>query len=130
MTSWCRPCTVRSAAHGTKMERTKVASLDYGLVCHLSCRALALLIDPTAGSDLHGIRAIEHPRWEDYTYEYLDPARNRFYWLGDGQTYGEKAKTGDRRGISSLHTPQSAHLLTQLRGTWMTMRSTAHQVRV
>ncbi|OCH84940.1 FAD/NAD-binding domain-containing protein [Obba rivulosa] len=48
------------------------------------------------GSSLHAVRALERPRWEDYTFEPLDPVRNRFYWLGDGQTYAEKTMTGDR----------------------------------
>ncbi|OCH86448.1 FAD/NAD-binding domain-containing protein [Obba rivulosa] len=48
------------------------------------------------GSALHAMRTLEHPRWEDYTYEPLDPVRNRFYWLGDGQTYAEKTMSGDR----------------------------------
>ncbi|EPQ60007.1 flavin-binding monooxygenase [Gloeophyllum trabeum ATCC 11539] len=47
------------------------------------------------GSCLHYLRAITHPRWEDYEYQPLDPVRNRFYWLGDGQTYNEKTLTGD-----------------------------------
>lgn len=48
------------------------------------------------GSCLHAARAFEHPRWEDYNYEYLDGVRNRFHWLGDGSTYNEKYMTGDR----------------------------------
>ncbi|KZT07862.1 FAD/NAD-binding domain-containing protein [Laetiporus sulphureus 93-53] len=48
------------------------------------------------GSSLHSVRALEHPRWEDYKYEYTDGVRNRMYWLGDGQTYNEKTMTGDR----------------------------------
>ncbi|KZT22659.1 FAD/NAD-binding domain-containing protein [Neolentinus lepideus HHB14362 ss-1] len=48
------------------------------------------------GSPLHCLRSIAHPRWEDYDYEPLDPVKNRFYWLGDGQTFNEKTLTGDR----------------------------------
>jgi len=48
------------------------------------------------GSCLHAARALEHPRWEDYNYEYLDSVRSRFYWLGDGSTYNEKYMMGDR----------------------------------
>ncbi|OBZ65862.1 putative sterigmatocystin biosynthesis monooxygenase stcW [Grifola frondosa] len=48
------------------------------------------------GSCLHGTRALANPRWEDYNYELLDGAKNRMYWLGDGQTYNEKTMTGDR----------------------------------
>ncbi|KAL1708071.1 hypothetical protein EV121DRAFT_287900 [Schizophyllum commune] len=38
------------------------------------------------GSGLHIIRALEHPRWEDYSYESLDGTRNRFHWFGHGGT--------------------------------------------
>ena len=47
------------------------------------------------GSNLHQIRALEHPRWEDYIYEQADDVANPLYWLGDGQTYNEKTLTGD-----------------------------------
>ncbi|KAJ8480894.1 hypothetical protein ONZ51_g6367 [Trametes cubensis] len=48
------------------------------------------------GSTLHGLRALMHPRWEDFNYERADPVKNGMYWLGDGQTYNEKTLTGDR----------------------------------
>ncbi|KAL7277474.1 hypothetical protein ACG7TL_008395 [Trametes sanguinea] len=48
------------------------------------------------GSSLHAMRALSHPRWEDYNYEPLDPVDNRLHWLGDGQTYAEKTMSGDR----------------------------------
>ncbi|KAI0712848.1 hypothetical protein C8T65DRAFT_739260 [Cerioporus squamosus] len=49
------------------------------------------------GSNLHAKRTLEHPRWEDFRYEQRDTGvTNRFYWLGDGQTYAEKTLTGDR----------------------------------
>ncbi|KAI0714205.1 FAD/NAD-P-binding domain-containing protein [Cerioporus squamosus] len=48
------------------------------------------------GSALAAVKAITHPRWEDFDYEASDPIKNRFYWLGDGQTYSEKTMTGDR----------------------------------
>lgn len=60
-------------------------------------------IVPPPGSSLHAIRAIEHPRWEDYTYEPFDTVQNRFYWLGDGQTYPEKTLTGDREHAQLPH---------------------------
>ncbi|KZT22657.1 FAD/NAD(P)-binding domain-containing protein [Neolentinus lepideus HHB14362 ss-1] len=47
------------------------------------------------GSCLHAVRALAHPRWEDFNYELADPVKNRFHWLGDGQTYNEKTVTGD-----------------------------------
>ncbi|KAI8972557.1 FAD/NAD-P-binding domain-containing protein [Trametes punicea] len=55
------------------------------------------------GSTLHGLRALSHPRWEDFNYELADPVQNRMYWLGDGQTYNEKTLTGDRAWY--LHEP-------------------------
>jgi len=48
------------------------------------------------GSCLHALRVLEHPRWEDFEYEPLDEIKNRFHWLGDGQTYNDKTKAGDR----------------------------------
>ncbi|EIN14235.1 FAD/NAD(P)-binding domain-containing protein [Punctularia strigosozonata HHB-11173 SS5] len=49
------------------------------------------------GSCLHAVRALAHPRWEDFNYQHLSgEPQNRFYWLGDGQTYNEKTFTGDR----------------------------------
>ena len=41
------------------------------------------------------MRALQHPRWEDYEYSRKDEVPNRLYWLGDGQTYNEKTLTGD-----------------------------------
>ncbi|ETW86437.1 hypothetical protein HETIRDRAFT_377052 [Heterobasidion irregulare TC 32-1] len=48
------------------------------------------------GSCLHAICTLSHPRWEDFNYELFDKTRNRFFWLGDGQTHNEKMMTGDR----------------------------------
>ncbi|KAI0682006.1 FAD/NAD-P-binding domain-containing protein [Earliella scabrosa] len=48
------------------------------------------------GSTLHALRCFQYPRWEDFSYERLDPVKNRMYWLGDGQTWNEKSMTGDR----------------------------------
>ncbi|KAE9409300.1 FAD/NAD-P-binding domain-containing protein [Gymnopus androsaceus JB14] len=48
------------------------------------------------GSCLHCARALEHPRWEDYDYEPLDPVNNRFFWLGDGNTIADKVPGSDR----------------------------------
>lgn len=52
------------------------------------------------GSCLHCARALEHPRWEDYDYEPLDPVNNRFFWLGDGNTIADKVPGSDRRSPS------------------------------
>jgi len=46
------------------------------------------------GSCLHCVRALEHPRWEDYDYELLDATENNsFFWLGDGNTMADKIGT-------------------------------------
>ena len=52
---------------------------------------------PFIGSNLHAIRVLEHPRWEDYEYERMDDTPNRLFWLGDGQTMNESNMTGDRK---------------------------------
>ncbi|KAG6911287.1 hypothetical protein DXG01_002126 [Tephrocybe rancida] len=52
------------------------------------------------GSTLHAARALAHPRWEDYNYEPIDgPVKNRFYWLGDGQTVDDKDPNGDNGNV-------------------------------
>ncbi|KAI0342829.1 FAD/NAD-binding domain-containing protein [Trametopsis cervina] len=48
------------------------------------------------GSVIHAVKALEHPRWEDYDYELYDDTTNDLYWLGNGQTVDEHNKTGDR----------------------------------
>uniref|UniRef100_D8PMF7 FAD/NAD(P)-binding domain-containing protein n=1 Tax=Schizophyllum commune (strain H4-8 / FGSC 9210) TaxID=578458 RepID=D8PMF7_SCHCM len=45
------------------------------------------------GSSLHIVRALEHPRWEDYSYEPLDGTRNRFHWFGHGGTVADMDPT-------------------------------------
>ncbi|PYH91890.1 flavin-binding monooxygenase [Aspergillus ellipticus CBS 707.79] len=40
------------------------------------------------GSSLHSLKVLSHPRWEDFTYEYI--ADNANGWLGDGWTANEK----------------------------------------
>lgn len=60
------------------------------------------------GSNLQGMKALMHPRWEDYDYERVDPVENRLHWLGDGQTYNEKTLTGDRtRSSLALSAPHN-----------------------
>ncbi|KAJ3753930.1 FAD/NAD-binding domain-containing protein [Lentinula raphanica] len=48
------------------------------------------------GSTLHCVKALEHPRWEDYDYELMDSVDNRFFWLGDGNTVADKVPGSDR----------------------------------
>lgn len=63
------------------------------------------------GSCLHAVRALKHPRWEDFDYEPLDESntRNRFYWLGDGSTHNEKHMSGDRTMLPLLHAKRFTH---------------------
>ncbi|KAI0029542.1 FAD/NAD-P-binding domain-containing protein [Vararia minispora EC-137] len=58
------------------------------------------------GSCLHACRTMGNPRWEDFTFEPLDKTRNRFYWLGDGQTENEKIEGADRAWyLNSIDVP-------------------------
>ncbi|OJJ04826.1 hypothetical protein ASPVEDRAFT_31261 [Aspergillus versicolor CBS 583.65] len=42
------------------------------------------------GSSLHAMKALSSPRWEDYTYEYVNDNPNG--WIGDGWAEDEKNK--------------------------------------
>ncbi|KEF56419.1 uncharacterized protein A1O9_08000 [Exophiala aquamarina CBS 119918] len=46
------------------------------------------------GSSLHAIKALENPRWEDFTYVYRD--ENETGWLGDGSTLADWNPEGDK----------------------------------
>ncbi|KAH9486428.1 Putative sterigmatocystin biosynthesis monooxygenase stcW [Psilocybe cubensis] len=52
------------------------------------------------GSPIHAARALAHPRWEDFNYEYLDPSQNRLHWLGDGNTVADRDPNGDSMNTS------------------------------
>lgn len=69
------------------------------------------LISPLAGSGLHIIRALEHPRWEDYSYESLDVTRNRFHWYGHGGTVADIDPTRADRAfyMDNIDYPPSKH---------------------
>lgn len=45
--------------------------------------------DDRAGSCLHAIKALKHPRWEDYEYTSASPQNARMGWLGSGWTRAE-----------------------------------------
>ncbi|CBF78087.1 hypothetical protein AN8757.2 [Aspergillus nidulans FGSC A4] len=45
------------------------------------------------GSSLHAMKALAHPRWEDYTYDYVNDNPNG--WLGDGWAEDERNKIID-----------------------------------
>ena len=69
------------------------------------------------GSSLHAMRALQHPRWEDYDYESADPDENSMYWLGDGQTYNEKSLTGDSTSFNWFLSDAGA-LTEHVTGAW------------
>ncbi|KAI0293370.1 FAD/NAD-binding domain-containing protein [Multifurca ochricompacta] len=48
------------------------------------------------GTGLHAFHTLANPRWEDFKYKPLDQGKGRFYWLGDGQTYNQKTRSGNR----------------------------------
>ncbi|KAF9453877.1 FAD/NAD(P)-binding domain-containing protein [Macrolepiota fuliginosa MF-IS2] len=49
------------------------------------------------GSPLHAAKALEYPRWEDYSYERLDgDPKNRFYYFGDGNTAADVDPEADK----------------------------------
>ena len=63
----------------------------------MSCYALAKFFCRNEGSTLHFVRALEHPRWEDFSYEPLEKMdRNRFYWLGNGATRADMDPAGNK----------------------------------
>lgn len=43
------------------------------------------------GSSLHARKALDHPRWEDFTFDRL-PDHDILGWLGDGWTNADKTK--------------------------------------
>jgi hypothetical protein len=48
-------------------------------------------LNVVTGSSLHAMKALAHPRWEDFDYEYEDDIQCG--WLGNGWTVNEKNKT-------------------------------------
>ena len=54
------------------------------------------MVASNPGSCLHLVRALAHPRWEDFNYEMLDGHPNRFHWLGNGWTVNERDECGNR----------------------------------
>jgi hypothetical protein len=96
----------KTAGLGLRMGRTRGEWCLYGRVC-LLCTFLLILnrclvVTRPTGSGLHAMRALSQPRWEDFEYERLDKVRNRFYWLGDGQTVSEKTMEGNRECTDRL----------------------------
>ena len=77
-----------------------------GLVGITSKHVSSVNTDKNLGSSLHAIRAMENPRWEDYDYEPLDDVRNRFHWLGDGNTVADMNPEADSEGFQSLLSPR------------------------
>ena len=84
------------------------------------------------GSTLHALKALEHPRWEDYEYERTDASPNRLYWLGDGQASDEMSPSGNSESpidASSWYNTDRTSRCAQEHGTSMTTTSTGLQVR-
>jgi hypothetical protein len=50
--------------------------------CHILIRSSMI------GSSLHAMKVLQHPRWEDFTYEYIH--ENPMGWFGDGWTANER----------------------------------------
>ena len=46
------------------------------------------------GSSLHAIKVLENPRWEDFTYTYVD--NNPTGWLGNGSTVADNDRKSDK----------------------------------
>jgi hypothetical protein len=46
---------------------------------------------------MHAAKALTHPRWEDYNYEFLDRNKSRLHWLGDGKTVADKDPEADSK---------------------------------
>ncbi|KAI0027324.1 hypothetical protein K488DRAFT_61956 [Vararia minispora EC-137] len=68
------------------------------------------------GSCLHVCRALSHPRWEDFALEPLDKTRNRFFWLGDGQTENEKIEGANRAWyLNNVDIPPGMSPLSELK---------------
>ena len=57
------------------------------------------------GSGLHCMRALKHPRWEDFNYEFADNTKNRLRWLGNGMTVNELTLTGNRKSRAQNISP-------------------------
>lgn len=63
---------------------------------------------------MHAARALAHPRWEDFNYEYLDASQNRLHWLGDGNTVADRDPNGDSKGISIFYYEANFELTSNL----------------
>lgn len=68
------------------------------------------------GSCTHAALTLANPRWEDYVYERLPKAKNRFYWLGDGTTMSDTTPGMDStckfNSIDAMaHVPEEAWYL-------------------
>ena len=63
---------------------------------HETLVGFSLAYEFVLGSSLHAIRALKHPRWEDFTYENSGESDSSLWFLGDGMTVNEKVEQGDR----------------------------------
>jgi len=56
-----------------------------------------LILAYSLGSAMHAAKALVHPRWEDFNYEFLDGVKNRLHWLGDGNTVADRDPKADSK---------------------------------
>jgi len=71
----------------------------FGLVHNLTawCRDV---LNGLTGTTLHFLRALSHPRWEDFNFEPLEGSKNRFHWFGNGQTQVETTSSTNSEPLS------------------------------
>jgi len=53
------------------------------------------------GSSLHAIKALEHPRWEDWEYSYVNG--DEMCWFGDGSTEADWSSELDKSTYLTSH---------------------------
>ena len=90
----CSPCLAPNAAHGTNWAKKREESSACGQV-RTPLGPYRCILTTRTGSNLHAVKALQYPRWEDYEYERADAEGNSLYWLGDGQSLNEKNNSGD-----------------------------------
>lgn len=100
-----RRCSALNVDRGTREERKKAVLLPFGQVVLRCSFALSSKTDscPSKGSPIHAARALAHPRWEDFNYEFVDGAVNRFYWFGDGNSVADVNEHADSKPIGRSH---------------------------
>lgn len=72
-------------------EDGRITALWPGMCFHFVSLYTEFNILTHVGSSLHAFKAMAHPRWEDYEYEYINDNPNG--WIGNGWTDNEWNKT-------------------------------------